>query len=133
MRLLFGEVKTSSDTNNPPGVLSGRTGMIHQLDTLATSLAVQGALIRWLAARCKGTVHWATFQAAISRYLESRGRDVVLVGVLLRDVTPHQDDLRTRGTAFENAKGEPPQVRLDAWYAPSKISDWVALIAAEAA
>lgn len=33
--LVLGEVKTSFDAKAPPGVMSGRSGMIHQLDNLA--------------------------------------------------------------------------------------------------
>jgi len=38
--LVLGEVKTSSDRDAPPNVLSGRSGMIHQLDQLAQDLRV---------------------------------------------------------------------------------------------
>lgn len=33
---LFGEVKTSSDKDNPPGVMAGRGGLAHQIDSLAS-------------------------------------------------------------------------------------------------
>ena len=122
---LFGEVKTSSDANTPPGVLAGRSGLIYQIGTLATSCEIHLALLRWLAARCKGTDLWSKFEMACTRYLNSRGKDIALVGVLLRDTPPHQDDLRTRGQALAALGVQQPRIRLDAWYAPRPISTWV--------
>jgi hypothetical protein len=123
--LLFGEVKTSFDKSHPPGVMSGRSGLAHQIDYLINSKEEHGALIRWLHARCKNTAHWPKFQAALKSYLSSRGKRIALVGVLLRDTTPHQDDLRTRGKKLEGMALVETQVRLDAWYSPRPISDWV--------
>lgn len=128
---LFGEVKTSSDATNPPGVMSGRGGLAHQIDTLASNPQVKSSLLRWLAARCKGTELWDKFQHACANYLQSGGRDVALVGVLLRDTPAHEDDLRTRGQALAALGVSQPRMRLDAWYAPRSISDWVELTMAE--
>lgn len=127
----FGEVKTSSDTARPPGVLSGRGGLIHQIDTLATDLKVRKSLLMWLAARCKGTEHAAKFESACRRYIQSGGKDIALVGVLLRDTVPHHDDLRTRGEKLAASAANKPSIRLDAWYAPRSIADWVDLVTAQ--
>lgn len=124
-KFLFGEVKTSSDANCPPGVMAGRGGLAHQIDTLAIASEIHLSLVRWLAARCKGTPLWPRYQAACKRYLNSGGKDVALVGILLRDTKPHQDDLRTRATYFAGIAAPKPDVRLHAWYAPRSISDWV--------
>lgn len=126
-RLLFGEVKTSSDQSRPPGVMAGRSGLAHQIDTLANSPRIQASLLRWLYSRCRNTAHWPRFQAACERYLQSGGTDIVLVGVLLRDTSPHEDDLRTRGEALATLP-HPPAARLDAWYAPRPIGEWVGII-----
>lgn len=128
--LLFGEVKTSSDANNPPGVMAGRSGLAHQIDVLATDTRIHNSLVMWLAARCKNTPYWGTFQTALRHYLRSGGKNVALVGVLLRDTPPHQDDLRTRGEKFAAAGGAKPMIRLDAWYLPRVIADWVDLVSA---
>ncbi|MCI0485980.1 MAG: hypothetical protein L0229_05210 [Blastocatellia bacterium] len=53
--LLIGEVKTSNDSSAPPQVLYGRSGMIHQLDRLASNLEIHWQLIKWLHVRCKNT------------------------------------------------------------------------------
>jgi hypothetical protein len=125
--LLFGEVKTSSDQNRPPGVMAGRTGLAHQIDSLANTPSIQASLLRWLYARCKNTTYWPRFEAACTRYLHSGGKDVVLVGVLLRDTIPHEDDLRTRGEALAELT-QPPTARLDAWYAPRPINEWASTV-----
>ena len=65
------------------------------------------------------------FEAALKSYLSSRGSKIALVGVLLRDTAPHQDDLRMRGKKLERMAFVETQVRLDAWYSPRPISDWV--------
>jgi hypothetical protein len=128
---LFGEVKTSSHSDNPPGVMSGRTGLAHQIDTLAEAPEIQVTLMRWLYARCKDAPEFkARYDVAARRYLESGGTDFAIVGVLLRDTPAHPDDLRTRGTKLD-ALASSPRRRLDAWYTPRAISDWAGI--AEAA
>lgn len=128
---LFGEVKTSSHESNPPGVMNGRGGLAHQIDNLSSRLDHQATLIKWLAARCKGNDFWSKYENAARRYMSSGGKDFVVAGVLLRDTAPHPDDLRTRGQAFD-AGPQRPRVRLDAWYTPRPISDWVAIASATA-
>lgn len=126
--LLFGEVKTSSDQAAPPGVLNGRSGLIHQIEVLATRTDIHFALMKWLSARCKGTPLWAKFQQASARYLQSGGKDMALVGLLLRDTPPNAEDLRSRGETLAASGFAQPRIRLDAWYAPRAIADWVDLV-----
>ena len=130
--ILFGEVKTSSHRSTPPGVMNGRGGMIHQIDTLATSVEVHFALLKWLFARCSDDELRVKFKSAAKRYLDSGGKDVVLVGVLLRDTTPHVKDLQSRGEAFGPPVVQKPRLRLDAWYTPRPIDDWVTITTSEA-
>ena len=78
-RLLLGEVKTSTDANTPPNVMSGRSGMTHQLDNLANNLSLIRQLLFWLLPRCKGTGHETSFKAAVGLFLESGNK--VLIGV----------------------------------------------------
>jgi hypothetical protein len=121
---LFGEVKTSSHADNPPGVMNGRSGLAHQIDTLATTPSHHFTLIKWLSARCTTEDLRARFRTAAKRYLASEGKDFAIAGVLLRDTAAHQDDLRTRGQTF-GAGPDQPRIRLDAWYTPRPITDWV--------
>lgn len=121
---LFGEVKTSSNAETPPGVMKGRSGLAHQIDTLATAKSHHFTLMKWLRARCTTDELFARFRTATQRYLNSEGKDFAIIGVLLRDTVAHQDDLRTRGQTF-GAGPIQPRIRLDAWYTPRPIADWV--------
>lgn len=121
---LFGEVKTSSHAGTPPGVMNGRSGLAHQIDTLATTASHHFTLIKWLGARCTTNDLSSRFRIAAQRYLTSEGKDFEIVGVLLRDTAAHQDDLRTRGQTF-GAGPIQPRIRLDAWYTPRPIAEWI--------
>ena len=129
--LLFGEVKTSSDANTPPGVMSGDSGMAWQLEESATRLDIQHALLQWLYARCRSEPRYlALYQKAVKRYLESEGRALLLVGVLIRDTPPSERDLESRGKALSGRVVDPTRVDLVVWYLPVPISDWPALMRA---
>lgn len=126
---LFGEVKTSSNPHTPPSVMSGDSGMTWQLERSATHIEVQYALLKWLHARCRSESHYfALYQKAVERYLESEGKALLLVGVLIRDTTPNERDLRARGEDLSSQIDEPTRIDLIAWYLPLAIPDWPALI-----
>jgi len=127
MLLLVGEVKTSSDASNPPGVMTGRSGMVHQLDTLATDLEIQSCLLRWLHHRCLGTSLWPVYQEAASKYLSSGGKALVLWGMLMRDTEPHRLDLQNRAEVLSAVVTDPTLVELNAWYFPDPATSWPAL------
>ena len=123
VRLVLGEVKTSTDGHFPPGVMNGRSGMTHQIDNLANNLGLINKLLKWLLPRCKGTDYEVTFNAAITLYLESGNKAVALFGVLIRDTTPNQLDLQTRGNALARTLQAPTSCRLIAIYLPCPIVD----------
>ena len=126
--LLFGEVKTSSSPSCPPNVLNGRTGLIVQIDELAKKQQIHRSLVKWLHARCKGTEFWPIYQSATRKYLESGGREMVLVGILLRDTPPNELDLKSRARALAASVSPPMRFRLDAWYLPRSCSAWVSVV-----
>ncbi|WP_152568825.1 hypothetical protein [Microvirga sp. BSC39] len=130
---LFGEVKTSSDTSAPPNVLFGRSGLVHQIDTLANATRVHFSLLKWLRARCTGNEFEPLYQEAATRYIHSKGRDIALAGILLRDTGVNEDDLRSRGEALVGVTQGVMRVRLDAWYLPRSVEDWGAIIKSAAA
>ena len=126
--LLFGEVKTSSDARTPPQVMSGSGGMAWQLKEEATRLDVQHALLKWLRARCRSAEHQALYRAAVHRYVRSCGKEILLVGVLLRDTEPNELDVTARAEALSESLGRPTQIEITAWYLPVPIEDWPTLL-----
>lgn len=120
-RLALGEVKSSADTRTPPGVMSGRSGLTHQLDNLANDLSLVCQLLKWLLHRCKKTVHETSFRAAVRLFLESGNKALALFGVLIRDTQPNELDLRTRGGAMAGKLQRPTTCCLIAIYLPCSI------------
>lgn len=128
VRLVLGEVKTSSDLKIPPGVMSGRSGLRHQIDDLASNLRLINKLLKWLLPRCKGTQYTASFDAAIALLLQSGNKAVALFGVLIRDTEPNQLDLQARGHSLASTLHNPTTCRLIALYLPCSIADLPARI-----
>ena len=126
--LLFGEVKTSSDLRTPPSVMNGKSGMAWQLHRIAKRNEIHFSLLKWLHARCESEYHSKLFREAVKHYLVSEGRDFLLLGVLIRDTTPSDLDLRSRGRKLASCVSEPTLVHLFAWYLPVPIGDWPDLI-----
>jgi hypothetical protein len=122
-RLVLGEVKCSSDSNTPPNVMTGRTGMIHQLENLAANIGLLHTLIRWLQPRCRGNDAEPHFNAAISLLLQSGNKAMTLFGVLVRDTQPNEFDLRNRGTSLGKIIKPPSACRLLALYIPCPIAN----------
>ncbi|MBI5709556.1 MAG: hypothetical protein HZC42_04515 [Candidatus Eisenbacteria bacterium] len=126
--LLFGEVKTSEDRNTPPGVMYGNTGLIWQLQENATRLDVQHALLRWLRARCNTTDLVELYRSAVTRYLSSGGKEILIVGLLLRDTEPSERDISGRASALARQLEAPTRVEVTAWYLPIPIAAWADLL-----
>jgi len=123
VRLVLGEVKTSSDLNAPPGVMCGKSGMEHQIENLASNLGLIFQIIKWLLHRCKGTEYQSSFDAAIALFLSSGNSSVALFGVLLRDTIPNELDLLTRGHNLASCLQPPTTCQLFALYLPCPIVD----------
>ncbi|MBK6733138.1 MAG: hypothetical protein IPG61_03465 [bacterium] len=126
--LLFGEVKTSSDARTPPNVMNGSGGMAWQLEEEATRLDIQHALLKWLRTRCEAPEHRELYRAAVGRYVQSVGKEILLVGILLRDTEPNEMDLAARAKALAAKLGIPTRIEITAWYLPVPIKDWPALL-----
>ena len=92
-RLVFGEVKTSSEARYPPGVVYGRSGLRQQINDLRKDSSRRRRLIEYMLLRVRNTDWKALFLEALQRYLPTHS-DVRLYGVLIRDVTPDERDLR---------------------------------------
>lgn len=123
--LLFGEVKTSQDSSSPPHVMYGSGGMTWQLESNATELDKQHALLRWLRFRCLTPELEAVYREAVSRYLESTGAEILIVGVLLRDTPCNEKDVETRARHLGARLEAPTRVEVSAWYLPIPVDEWV--------
>ena len=122
--LAFGEVKTSSEQSYPPGAMYGRTGLKQQLEDLRDEEAIRDDLVRYLGHRA-GSAPWrARFERAASRYLQNTS-DIQLYGCLVRDVEPHQDDLRVRVGRLAGACPEGTRIELLALYLPQESLDGI--------
>ena len=98
--------------------MNGRSGMAHQLDTLASNLATLCQLLKWLLPRVKNTEHEAAFNNACTRYFNSGNRGLVLFGVLIRDQAVCETDLQARGRTLAGRLQEPSCCHLLALYLP---------------
>ncbi|TQE99924.1 MAG: hypothetical protein FKY71_06090 [Spiribacter salinus] len=120
--LALGEVKCSSEEQNPPQVMYGRSGMANQLDRLADDLGILHTLLGWLFPRCKGTPHQDNFNHAVKRLLESDNKAIALFGILIRDTQPNTQDLCTRGRYLAGRLQAPTSCRLKALHLPCPIN-----------
>ncbi len=91
----FGEVKTSTEEKYPPGAMHSRTGLKQQLEDLKESNKIKDDLVKYLGYRAV-TADWKKqYQRAASKFLQDKNA-IRIFGVLIRDVEPHEDDLRVR-------------------------------------
>ena len=131
VRLVLGEVKSSSDADTPPNVMYGQSGMIHQIDKLAKNLSLIYQLLKWLLPRCKGTKHETNFNKAIGLFLESGNKDIALIGVLVRDTQPNMLDLQAGGRTLAGTLQFPTTCHLIAIYLPCTIVDLISLVSGD--
>ena len=124
--LIFGEVKTSSQALTPPGVMDG---MAKQLAQNATHLDRQRSCLQWLHARVPADSDRLSrlFHKAVQRYCNSEGKDIRLVGALVRDTEPSERDLQSKGRWLAQQFENPTRTNLIAWYLPISIAEWPTL------
>lgn len=122
----FGEVKTSGEEEYPPGTMYGRSGLKRQLEDLKDDSEIRTALIRYLAHRAVNSSWADDFRHAFLRYISSNRSACSIFGILIRDVTPHLDDLRARVDKLGPDCWSPLTIELLAIYLPQKsIESWV--------
>jgi hypothetical protein len=91
-RLIFAEVKTSSDPKVPPAVMYGETGLQYQLYKLATDARILKQLLRYTFARVRGTEMMPVLREALVRLDKEFMSGAQLVGVLVRDTPVAEKD-----------------------------------------
>lgn len=117
-RFAFGEVKTSTEQKYPPGVLYGKEGLKKQMEDLRDQHEIRNTLVRYLTMRAQGADWEANFKLAMVRFL-TESTDVAIFGVLIRDVPPHEDDLRARSKHIAQKHPAQMHIELLAIYLPS--------------
>ncbi|HEX7608079.1 MAG TPA: hypothetical protein VF370_01990 [Candidatus Cryosericum sp.] len=95
----FGEVKTSSDQNHPPGIMYGRTGLKQQLEDLRDDPSLRNELVKYLGHRANKAKWKERYQCAAKHYLRNND-DVRIFGVMVRDVAVDQNDLEGRANSL---------------------------------
>ncbi len=114
---IFGEVKTSSDSKYPPGIMYGRAGLKQQLEDLCDCQVIRDDLVKYLGHRAGSTPWQEQYERAASRYLRNSS-DVKLYGFLVRDVEPNKDDLQARVNDLGNGHLGGTFIELLALYLP---------------
>jgi len=121
--LVLGEVKSSSEAKNPPNVMTGRSGMVYQLESLITDTGIMFSLIRWLQPRCRRNNFELLFNEAVITLLSSSNKTMALFGVLVRDTAPNEKDLKNRAISLAKIVKAPTSCNLLGLYLPCSISN----------
>lgn len=117
-RFAFGEVKTSTENSHPPGAAYGRHGLKKQLEDLRDNRVIRDDLVKYLGHRASHSTWSERFQAAAVVYLRDP-HEVRVFGLLVRDVEPHEDDLRARVTSLARSCPLSTVIELVSLYIPS--------------
>lgn len=115
---LFGEIKTSSDKQYPPGVMYGEHGLKHQLEDLCQRKEITNQLVNYLAHRLKNDKLRTQYADAFKKYMSSGEEAVHILGILIRDVLPSVDDLKARTKALEKFAVGKKTIELIGIYVP---------------
>jgi len=117
-RFAFGEVKTSTHDAYPPRVVYGCHGFKQQMEDLRDRREIRNDLVLYLGHRALNAAWRYRYQAAWKVYLNDTC-DVRIFGLLVRDVTPHQDDLRVRVSSLATDCPGATIIELIALYLPA--------------
>lgn len=131
-KFAFGEVKTSNDSNSPPQVMYGRTGMTEQLESLAVNISKRNALIRYIGMKVKdlddSNPFRIDFANALDSYHKSRYVNFSLFGVLVRDTNSNESDCRPRYFHLFGVVEDSIGLKLLALYVPIKMDTWESIV-----
>lgn len=135
---LFGEAKTSSEImNRPPQVMTGANQMESQLRELYSSEQKRRVLIRYLASKTRNLPadhpFKIDFDNALKSYYTVDHTNYQLIGVLIRDVEKHEDDLKGSYLRLRDIILAPRGIRLVACYLPLEKVTWEVIMNTEIA
>ncbi len=118
-RFAFGEVKTSFDSAVPPSVVTGRHGLVRQVEALRDSNRTKDFLVRYLGAHASRQAWEPHFHSAAARYLRDTG-DIALFGILIRNTQPAAGDLASRVSGLCTGCPAQTTIELRAIYLPEE-------------
>lgn len=128
---LFGEVKTSSENVHPPKVMTYEKGMEKQLCNLCEQPEKRRILISYLQNKARlfedGHQFKEDFNASVKAYYTAHG-SYQLMGVLVRDTTPNENDISESYHRIKDKILEPTGLKLLALYVPVKKSEWLKIM-----
>ncbi|HTI60102.1 hypothetical protein [Mucilaginibacter sp.] len=131
---LFGEVKTSSETaNRPPQVMTNSTGIESQLKDLYNDRAKRLILISYLQSKAvlypAGHAFKEDFKQALNIYFNAAGdAPYKLIGILVRDVEPDENDVSESYHKLKALIPAPLALRLMALYMPIAKEKWLDIV-----
>ena len=119
-RFAFGQVKTSKESKIPPQVVTnGDKSLINQLLQLRDDKQIKKSVVNYLAYRSQLSAPWnGKFRVAASKYLNSGTMDVLIFGVLVRDVDPVPGDLAAAAVKLSNGCHPSTQIEFCGLYLP---------------
>lgn len=123
----FGEVKTSSESSYPPHVIKyGEHNLNKQLKELRDNKQVQKQLVKYLGYRAHNSSWQGDYIKASTRWASSSCTDIKIFGVIVRDVFPHENDLKETYDIVSQNKPDNTEIKLLGLYMPEgSISNFV--------
>lgn len=120
-RFAFGQVKTSKEVRHPPQVVNhGETSLINQMLQLRDDTNIKKTLTNYLLYRAiHDDAYSGQARAATKRWLESGFMDIVIFGVLVRDVVYSRDDLLSAATNLCEGCHQATRIEFWALYLPA--------------
>ncbi len=130
---LFGEVKTSSEDRRPPQVMTYEKGLENQLRDLYQNGDKRLILIAYLGNKARlyptGHIFREDYNAAIRTYYSSNNLiKYQLMGILIRDIKPSEEDLSYSYQRLKEEIHESVGLKLIAIYVPLRKEEWLGII-----
>ncbi|MCX7715137.1 MAG: hypothetical protein N2171_05370 [Clostridia bacterium] len=124
---LFGEVKTSSETTAPPQVMTNPDGIENQLKSLYQDHNKRRILISYIQSKIplvNGENFKNDFNNAIRNYYRKIDAQYLLYGVLVRDTTVNENDVKSSYERLKEQILDPIGLKLLAIYLPITKENW---------
>lgn len=128
---LFGEVKTSSETQSPPQVMTNPGGIEHQLKDLYNDRQKRLILISYIQNKIPSSANnelESDFNSAIKAYYNQDVCNYLLYGVLVRGTGVNENDVKNSYEKLTIEILETAGLKLLAVYLPIKMENWVNVI-----